>query len=661
MTAAQPIAVLRGSAPDIEHRPRAHRPLRAGWRLSVHDRRHVRADIDRLRHGRLAGPHRRRVHVRQRPPLRRRRRPLRRRAGRQRQGRGRRLRPAVRLGALRRGRRRGPARPRHPGRPRRPRGPDPDELVRGRQRGARRRASSSRPATTRGSTTASRSRPRPGPRPAPRSWRVIEARLAVNGGQPIDRRPARRRRELPGSSSGSIRSTATSSSCGGRSTSMRSGRRTCRSSSTRCRAPGPAGSAGCSAAVASGSDEIHQERNPYFGGVNPEPIRPNIDEALRSHGRGRPRPGAAARRRRRPGGRGGRDGHVHPPAPGHRPADVLPRRAPRLARSGRRQRQQHVDGRPPRRALRHRDLRDAGRVQVHRPEDDRDRRDDGRRGVGRVRLRDAPARSATGSTPTCCCSTCSCASERPGAGRCRARWPHFHESPGRRSIAASTSTSTRAEYPEVKRRLLVDLAARAPTELAGQPVARTVALDTGDGFKFFLADGSWLLIRASGTEPLVRVYTEATSADARDALLVAGERWSAARERRRCRARVDKPWGHELIWAHTDRYVGKILVIETGRRLSLQRHEVKDEIDPRPLGPAAAVPRGRRRRRPRRRARAGRAPPRRHRPDPSLRGHRAVRAHRGLDARARRRRPARGRLRPRGDERALIREGRLRG
>jgi mannose-6-phosphate isomerase len=41
--------------------------------------------------------------------------------------------------------------------------------------------------------------------------------------------------------------------------------------------------------------------------------------------------------------------------------------------------------------------------------------------------------------------------------------------------------------------------------------------------------------------------------------------------------RVDKPWGHELIWAHTDRYVGKILVIEAGRRLSLQKHLVKDE------------------------------------------------------------------------------------
>lgn len=41
--------------------------------------------------------------------------------------------------------------------------------------------------------------------------------------------------------------------------------------------------------------------------------------------------------------------------------------------------------------------------------------------------------------------------------------------------------------------------------------------------------------------------------------------------------RVEKPWGHELIWAWTDRYVGKLLVIETGRRLSFQYHERKDE------------------------------------------------------------------------------------
>ena len=96
----------------------------------------------------------------------------------------------------------------------------------------------------------------------------------------------------------------------------------------------------------------------------------------------------------------------------------------------------------------------------------------------------------------------------------------------RRSVLLSARRRPRRprRYPETKRHLLVDLAATGPSELAGEPVARTVVLDTGDGFKFFLDDGSWLLIRASGTEPLVRVYTEATSAEARDAMLDAGER-----------------------------------------------------------------------------------------------------------------------------------------
>jgi quercetin dioxygenase-like cupin family protein len=48
-------------------------------------------------------------------------------------------------------------------------------------------------------------------------------------------------------------------------------------------------------------------------------------------------------------------------------------------------------------------------------------------------------------------------------------------------------------------------------------------------------------------------------------------------DRKPAARRVEKPWGHELIWAHTGSYVGKILVIEAGKRLSLQRHEVKDE------------------------------------------------------------------------------------
>ena len=41
--------------------------------------------------------------------------------------------------------------------------------------------------------------------------------------------------------------------------------------------------------------------------------------------------------------------------------------------------------------------------------------------------------------------------------------------------------------------------------------------------------------------------------------------------------RVPKPWGHEIIWAHTDRYVGKILHINAGHELSVQYHERKDE------------------------------------------------------------------------------------
>ena len=41
--------------------------------------------------------------------------------------------------------------------------------------------------------------------------------------------------------------------------------------------------------------------------------------------------------------------------------------------------------------------------------------------------------------------------------------------------------------------------------------------------------------------------------------------------------RVDKPWGYELIWAETSRYVGKVLAIKAGQKLSRQYHEVKEE------------------------------------------------------------------------------------
>lgn len=41
--------------------------------------------------------------------------------------------------------------------------------------------------------------------------------------------------------------------------------------------------------------------------------------------------------------------------------------------------------------------------------------------------------------------------------------------------------------------------------------------------------------------------------------------------------RVEKPWGYELVLAHTDRYVAKLLHIDRGQRLSRQYHRVKDE------------------------------------------------------------------------------------
>jgi mannose-6-phosphate isomerase len=40
---------------------------------------------------------------------------------------------------------------------------------------------------------------------------------------------------------------------------------------------------------------------------------------------------------------------------------------------------------------------------------------------------------------------------------------------------------------------------------------------------------------------------------------------------------VEKPWGHETIWARTERYVGKVLHVRRGESLSLQYHRVKEE------------------------------------------------------------------------------------
>lgn len=41
--------------------------------------------------------------------------------------------------------------------------------------------------------------------------------------------------------------------------------------------------------------------------------------------------------------------------------------------------------------------------------------------------------------------------------------------------------------------------------------------------------------------------------------------------------KVEKPWGFEVVWAETDKYVGKLLHINAGHRLSKQYHEIKEE------------------------------------------------------------------------------------
>jgi len=86
----------------------------------------------------------------------------------------------------------------------------------------------------------------------------------------------------------------------------------------------------------------------------------------------------------------------------------------------------------------------------------------------------------------------------------------------------------REGYDQVKADTLVRLGDQAPDALAGHAVVRRQALDTGDGFKFYRDDGSWLLIRFSGTEALLRIYVEARSPADVEALLAHGRRLAAA-------------------------------------------------------------------------------------------------------------------------------------
>ena len=269
--------------------------------------------------------------------------------------------------------------------------------------------------------------------------------------------------------------------------------------------------------------ELHQERNPYFGGVNPEPIRPNVDEAL----------GLLAR--------GGYDLGLM--------LDGDADRAGAADEKGNFIHQLEVTGLLMYYLAEHRGMRDPVVISVNNTS--MARRLGEHFGIATYETSVGfkyigPKMIETGAMMG--------AEESGGFGfgmhlperdgvyadlllldlflreKAAGRWPvsaalaAFHELAGPSYYRRVDVHVDRAAYPALKDRLLVELRDNAPSELAGAPVSRTEALDTNDGFKFYVADGSWLLVRFSGTEPLVRVYTEATSPDAREAMIAAGER-----------------------------------------------------------------------------------------------------------------------------------------
>jgi phosphomannomutase len=96
-------------------------------------------------------------------------------------------------------------------------------------------------------------------------------------------------------------------------------------------------------------------------------------------------------------------------------------------------------------------------------------------------------------------------------------------------ITGYSSTYDRTDLPlanmEVRSRLLNELQTNLPKAIAGQAVTDCL---TVDGYKFQLANQSWLLIRFSGTEPVLRLYSEAlTMAEVRQNLAWA-ESWAKA-------------------------------------------------------------------------------------------------------------------------------------
>jgi len=97
---------------------------------------------------------------------------------------------------------------------------------------------------------------------------------------------------------------------------------------------------------------------------------------------------------------------------------------------------------------------------------------------------------------------------------------HLFEVVGPHAYARHDHRLPRDGYAERKTTMYSEFTANPPTTLAGGTV---VSSRTDDGFKYFLEDSSWALIRFSGTEPLIRVYSEASSPTRVEELLAAIE------------------------------------------------------------------------------------------------------------------------------------------
>jgi phosphomannomutase len=79
-----------------------------------------------------------------------------------------------------------------------------------------------------------------------------------------------------------------------------------------------------------------------------------------------------------------------------------------------------------------------------------------------------------------------------------------------------TRLDLRLSHPILKEDMVHRLTQSAPSEIGGVKVSKVNDLD---GVKYILEDDSWLLIRPSGTEPVLRVYAEATTPEKVEALL----------------------------------------------------------------------------------------------------------------------------------------------